>query len=178
MYSIRAVLLALAILASAPLVGGSQNFAKLGDKAFKNQNYQQALAFYEQALQEHPNDPRVQLALGKVYYHLQEYDQAEKLLRAVHSQNPKDGTATLYLGMIAENKKDYGDAAEMYRKYLATAGKSKLTPQIQGRLLFVQNELMRAQVAEAIKNEKALASETLPRPYRRCTAVHYSQQSK
>jgi tetratricopeptide (TPR) repeat protein len=148
------------ILMLAVTSGCSQSFLRQGDEALKKQSYQQALAYYEQALREHPDDPKVQRALGQVYYHLQDYAQAEKLLKAAQALIPNDGAVALYLGMIAETKKDFAGAAELYGKFLAANGKSPLAPQIKGRLLYVQNEQMRNEVAEAVKNEKSLASQT------------------
>ncbi len=156
----RASGLTLALLILAVIVGCSQSFVRQGDQALKSRSYQQALAYYEQALRERPDDPHVQRALGQVYYHLQDYDQAEKLLKAAQARIPKDGTIILYLGMIAETKKDYAGAAELYGKFLADNSKSPMVPEIKGRLLYVQDEQMRKQVAEAVKNEKSLASQT------------------
>jgi tetratricopeptide (TPR) repeat protein len=156
----RASSLMLALLVLAVIAGCSQSFVRQGDQALKSQSYQQALAYYEQALREHPDNPHVQHALGQVYYHLQNYDQAERLLQAAQVRIPKDGTITLYLGMIAETKKDYAGAAELYSKYLALNSKSPMAPDIKGRLLYVQNEQMRKQVDDAVKNEKSLSSQT------------------
>jgi len=152
--------LTLALLLLMAIVGCSQSFLRQGDEALKKQSYQQALAYYEQALRERPGDPHVQSALGQVYYCLQDYDQAEKLLKGAQSRIPKDGTITLYLGMIAETKNDFAGASESYAKFLTANSKSPMALQIKGRLLYVQNEQMRKQVAEAVKNEKSLASQT------------------
>lgn len=157
---IRASSLTLALLLLTSIMGCSQSFLRQGDEALKKQSYPQALAYYEQALSERPGDPRVQRALGQVHYYLRDYDQAEKLLKAAETLIPKDGVITLYLGMIAETKSDFAGAAEFYAKFLATNGKSPLAPQIKGRLLYAQNEQMRNQVAEAVKDEKSLASQT------------------
>jgi tetratricopeptide (TPR) repeat protein len=156
----RASRLMLALLILAVIAGCSQSFVRQGDQALKSQSYQQALAYYEQALRERPDDPYVQCALGQVYYHLQDYGQAEKLLKAALARGSKDGTITLYLGMIAETKTDYAGATEMYSKFLAANSKSPMVPEIKGRLQYVQNEQMRKQVDEAVKNEKSLASQT------------------
>jgi tetratricopeptide (TPR) repeat protein len=156
----RASGLTLALLILTVIAGCSQSFVRQGDQALKGHSYQQALAYYEQALRERPDDPHVQRALGQVYYHLQDYDQAEKLLKAAQARIPKDGTIILYLGLIAETKKDYAGAAELYGKFLAANSKSLMAPQIKGRLLYVQNEQMRKRVDEAVKNEKSLASQT------------------
>ena len=128
----------------------------------KNANYQQALAYYEQALKEHPDDPLVQRDLGQVHFHLKEYDQAGKLLNAAASKLPKDGTTMVYLGMLAEAQDNFAGATQMYQKFLATNGSSKMAPQIRGRLLYVQDEKLRQQVADDIKKEKELAKETPP----------------
>jgi tetratricopeptide (TPR) repeat protein len=152
--------LMLALLIMAVIAGCSQSFLRQGDQALKNQSYQQALAYYEQALRERPDDAHVQRALGQAYYYLKEYDQAEKLLKAAQARTPGDGTVTLYLGMIAETKNDYAGATELYGKFLAANSKSPMAPDIKGRLLYVQNEQMRKQVEEAVKNEKSLASQT------------------
>ncbi|MCX6832474.1 MAG: tetratricopeptide repeat protein [candidate division Zixibacteria bacterium] len=156
----RASTLTLAVVLLTAIVGCSQSFLRQGDEALKKQSYQQALVYYEQALHERPGDPQVQRALGQVYYYLRDYDQAEKLLKAAQARIPKDGAITLYLGMIAETKNDFAGAAEFYAKFLAANSKSPLAPQIKGRLLYVQNEQMRKQVAEAVKNETSLASQT------------------
>lgn len=156
----RASSLALALLLFTAIVGCSQSFLRQGDEALKRQSYKQALTYYEQALREHPEDPKVQSSLGRAYYHLQDYDQAAKLLKAAQGRTPNDGAIALYLGMIAETKKDFAGAAESYAKFLAIDGNSPLAPQIKGRLLYTQNEQMRKQVDEAVKNENSLASQT------------------
>lgn len=156
----RASSLTLALLLMlAVITGCSQSFLRQGDEAFKKQSYQQALAYYEQALHERPGDPRVQAALGQVHYYLRDYDQAEKLLKTAQTLIPRDGAITLYLGMIAETKNDFAGAAELYAKFLAANSKSSIAPQIRGRLLYVRNEQMRKQVTEAVKNERSLASQ-------------------
>jgi tetratricopeptide (TPR) repeat protein len=143
------------------LIGCSQGFISQGDQALKNQNYQQASAYYEQALRQHPDNPHVQHALGQVHFHLGEYDRAEELLKAAQTKIPKDGTVVLYLGLIAEHRNDYADAAALYAKYLAENKKSPLESQIKGRLLYVKDNQLRQQVADAIKNEKEQAADTL-----------------
>lgn len=143
------------------IVGGcGQSTLRQGDEALQNSSYQQALAYYEQALQDKPNDPLALRALGRVYYHLKDYEQADKFLKEARSRLPKDGTTILYLGMLAEARSDFAGATEMYQKFLATNAKSKMAPQIKGRLLYVQNEKLRKQVAEEIKAENSLAKET------------------
>jgi tetratricopeptide (TPR) repeat protein len=157
----RAIRLTLALLIVTVVAGCSQGFMRQGDQALKSQSYEQALTYYEQALREHPGDPQVQRALGRVYYHLQNYDQAEKLLRTAEASAPNDGAIALYLGMIAETKNDYAGAAKLYGKFLASNHKSPMASDIKGRLLYVQNEQVRKQVADAVKNENSLANQTL-----------------
>jgi tetratricopeptide (TPR) repeat protein len=144
------------------IAGCSQSYLQQGDQALQNTHYQQALAYFEQALSERPNDPIAQRELGRVYYHLQDYEQAEKFLKAAQSRIPKDGTTILYLGLLAEAKLDFAAATEMYQKFLATNARSKSAPQIRGRLLYVQNEKLRQQVAEEIKTESSLSDEAPP----------------
>ncbi len=155
----RASSVVFVLLIIAALVSCSQSFVGQGDHALKSQSYQQALAYYEQALQQHPADPYVLRRLGQTYYHLQDYDKAGELLTAAQTRIPKDGTVTLYLGMIAETKGDYAGAAELYGKFLAANGKSPMASQIKGRLAYVQNEDMRRRVADAVKNETSLAGQ-------------------
>jgi tetratricopeptide (TPR) repeat protein len=153
----------LAVALTAVFVAGcTPSYVTQGNRALKMQNYQQAEAYFEQALKQRPDDPHLQHALGQVYFHLGDYDQAEKLLKAAQTRAPMDGTIILYLGMIAENRKDYAGAAALYNQYLAENGKSNLAPTIRGRLMYVQNERMREQVAMAIKSEKSLATQSVP----------------
>ncbi len=156
----KTVALVLTGLALILTVSCSQSYVAQGNQALKHQNYQQALAYFEQALQQRPNDPQVQRSMGQIYFHQGDYDQSEKLLKGAQTKIPHDGTVILYLGMIAENKKDYKTAADLYGKYLAANKNSSMAPQIRGRLLYVQNEQMRHDVDDAIKSEKSLATET------------------
>lgn len=161
MNSSRNACLLFTIALTLTIVGGcAQSVIRLGDQALQGQRYQQALAYYEQALREHPDDPRIHRALGQIHFHLGEYARAEELLKAAQTKIPDDGTVVLYLGLIAEQKGDFSGAAEMYARYLETDKKSPLSSQIRGRLTYVKNEQLRAQVAEAIRSEATQSTDT------------------
>ncbi len=163
MNRLKAVL-SLSVVAALLIVAGcSQSALRQGERALDSQNYQLAIDHLRVALQNKPNDARVQRALGRAYYHQNDIPQAEKLLSAAQQSLPNDPTVTLYLGMIAESRGDFAAAEKSYRNFLDKNGKSKAAPSIRGRLLYVQSEALRLQVADAVKRETEIAA-TAPAP--------------
>lgn len=140
--------------------GCSQSALRQGERALDAQNYQLAREHLQLALQNQPNDARILRALGRVHYHQGDLAQAEKYLAAAEQSLPNDGTIALYRGMISESRGDFAAAEKNYRRFLDQNKKSKAAPAIRGRLLYVQNEALRLQVAEAVKQEAAIGEQT------------------
>ncbi len=158
---IKSTAVVVALLLLPFLFGGcSQSHLQQGEQALAKQNYQQALDYLKIALQEKPGDARIMSALGRAYYHQGNTAEADKLITAAHQARPNDPVATLYRGMIAESNNDFASAEKFYRFYLENNRNTKATEPIRGRLLFVQNENLRRQVADAVKQEKQIGAET------------------
>ena len=159
MISCKAPVAALMIFALLLAAGCSQSRLSQGERALDDKNYQMAIDHLESALKEKPTDARVMRALGKAYYHKADYAKAETFLFEAQKSLPKDGSIALYRGMVAENRNDFAAAEKFYRNYLAIDGKSKSADAVRGRLLFVQNENLRLQVAQAVKQEDEISKE-------------------
>ncbi|MGB5105216.1 MAG: tetratricopeptide repeat protein [Candidatus Zixiibacteriota bacterium] len=160
MISCKALIAAVAISVLFLAAGCSQSNLSQGERALNDRNYQLAIDHLEKALKEKPTDAKVMSTLGRAYYHKGDIENAEKLLVQAQKGLPSDGTTALYLGMVAENKMDFASAEKQYRGYLARDGKSKSAEAIKGRLLYVQNENLRRQAAEAVKQEAAISKES------------------
>ena len=160
MISCKALFAALVISALFLAAGCSQSSLSQGERALDAKNYQLAIDHLEKALKERPTDARVMRSLGRAYYHKGDMVKAETYLVEAQKGLPNDGTTALYLGMVAESKKDFASAEKQYRSYLSRDGKSKTSEAIKGRLLYVQNENLRAQAEEAVKQEAAIGKET------------------
>ncbi len=159
MISCKALVAALVIFALFLAAGCSQSSLSQGDRALEERNYQLAIDHLETALKEKPTDSKTMRSLGRAYYHKGDFAKAETFLIEAQKGLPNDGTIALYLGMIAENKGDFAGAEKNYRSYLAKDSKSKSAEAIRGRLLFVQNENLRLQVSQAVKQEDAISKE-------------------
>ena len=159
MISCKALVAALVIFALFLAAGCSQSSLSQGERALEMGNYQLAIDHLESALKEKPTDAKVMRSLGQAYYHKGDFAKSETYLVEAQKGLPNDGIVSLYQGMIAENKGDFAGAEKFYRSYLAKNGKSKAADAIRGRLLFVQNENLRLQVANAVKQEDAISKE-------------------
>jgi tetratricopeptide (TPR) repeat protein len=157
--SCKALVAVLAVSALLLIAGCAQSSLSQGEKALGAGNYQLAIDHLETALKQNPTDARVMRSLGRAYYHKGEYAKSETFLGEAQKSLPNDGIVVLYLGMLAENKKDFATAEKHYRSFLASNGKSSSAEAIKGRLLYVQNENLRQQVAEAVKQEDAISKE-------------------
>ncbi len=160
MVSCRALVAVLVVFALFLAGGCSQSKLSQGHRALEAKNYQLAIDYLESALKEKPTDAKVMTELGRAYYHKGDIAKAETFLIEAQKSNSKDATNALYLGMVAENKNDYAAAEKHYRSFLAQNGNSKAAEPIKGRLLYVQNENLRRQVADAVKQEDAISKET------------------
>jgi tetratricopeptide (TPR) repeat protein len=157
--SCKALAAALVVSTLLLITGCSQGNLSQGENALEAGNYQLAIDHLETALRDKPTDAHIMRSLGRAYYHKGEYAKAEKMLVEAQKSLPSDGIVVLYLGMLAETKKDFASAEKYYRTFLASHGKSSSAEAVKGRLLYVQNENLRQQVAEAVKQEDAISKE-------------------
>jgi len=140
--------------------GCSQNLVRHGNGAVDQGNYHQAKTYFELALEKNPNDFAAHRGLGQVFYNLDDFARAIHHLDLARRIRPKDGLAILYLGLAKEAQKDFPGARAIYENYLEIYPKSKIAPQIRGRLLYVHNEKVRQQAEQAVRFESALISDT------------------
>jgi tetratricopeptide (TPR) repeat protein len=151
------------LIALLLLAGCSQSYLSQGRNALDDGHYDAAAQYLKQALQEDPNNPQVLKALGRLQYHQGEIAEAKKNLMMAQKTLPDDPQIDLYLGFCAESDGDYASAADSYQRFLAAKPNSRIAGNVRGRLLFVKNESLRKQVAQAVKTETSLSKKE-PQP--------------
>ncbi len=156
MRSILSLALITSALAALLLAGCSQSNLSQGRKALDDGRYDAAETYLKSALQENPNDPRVLKALGRLQYHQGSIAEAKQNLTIAQRSLPADPQLNLYLGFCSEAQGDFATAANAYEQFLERNPKSRVADNVRGRLLYVKNERLRKQVAEAVKAEATL----------------------
>lgn len=107
------VSLALALLAGC----GAPNPKVSGNFSMTIKDYQQAVEFYEKALQDDPDSVLLLTKLGRAYYNLGEYDKAEKNFKGAVEVQSDYPNATFYLGLCAIMKGDREAAFEIFDNF-------------------------------------------------------------
>jgi tetratricopeptide (TPR) repeat protein len=163
MKNLSSIAPAVLVILLLSLIGCSQSFLTQGRKALDEGRYESASNYLELALQEDPNNPNVLKALGRLQYHQGNIPEARQNLAAAQTILTDDPQIALYLGFCAEADGDYAAAATGYERFLETSPKSRVADQVRGRLMYVKNESLREQVAQAVKTESSLTTEE-PQP--------------
>ena len=90
-----------------------------GQISFEQRDWQSALRYFQQALQEEPKNISPQLWVIQTFIAQGKEQEALPILTQLEKEYPDHEKVALYYGMIAERKKDWVVAEEMYRKSLA-----------------------------------------------------------
>lgn len=105
-----------------------------GFAALSANDFSQALALFERALQADATSARAQLGLGEAYYYLANYRAAIPPLRLALQLNPALDEAHAYLGFAYDDTQDTVRARAEYEEYLRVApADSPLRSQVQER---------------------------------------------
>ncbi|MBN2102439.1 hypothetical protein JW835_00190 [bacterium] len=135
------------------IMGCAASHYSLGKKHLNNEAYAQALAEFELAKQENPNDPKVFREMGIAYYQQLDFKNAIQHLLQAFLQDSADGRTLFYLGTAFEITKQPDMAMDIYSRYVDVSPTSGIRSSIEGRL----EKLMRQKTEDAVK--KALADE-------------------
>lgn len=91
---------------------------QLGLQAQQNQNYEQALTFYNQVLEGHPNYEQALNNKGLIYLLNKDYSQAQSNFEQVLAIDPTHGESLFNLGTLYQQQSDFHQAIEYYQQVL------------------------------------------------------------
>ena len=115
--------------------------------------FDEALALYKALLDEDPEDPQLNYAVGSVFYLQVAFDKAEKYLKESIRLNPEQLLLPFYLAMSAQKQGHADEAMRMFREILETHPDHAPSYEGLGRSLFKQRqyEEARTQFEKAIE---------------------------
>ncbi len=116
----------LMLLACVPLQAGVGTQLREAGKLYANEQYGQALASYEKALQNDPKNMQAAFGAGAASYRLKEYQQAQKAFENVAHEEGKLGQDALFnLGNTYYRAGQQDPAIEAYRQAILKNPKDK-----------------------------------------------------
>jgi len=143
-------------------LGCAASHYSLGKKHLEAEEYDQALAEFELAEAEKPDQPKVLRETGITYYRKLDFKNAIQHLLQAFLLDSTDGRTLFYLGTAFEITKKYDMALDIYSRYVDVSAASGIRSSIQGRL----EKLIRLRMEEAAKRalaeEDQLDIETIP----------------
>ncbi|MFH2056048.1 MAG: tetratricopeptide repeat protein [bacterium] len=148
--------LVLTVLVSFLLFAGcSPSYVSRGNQALEQRNSESAREYFRKALALDPENLRARRGLGLACYYLGDYDEAEAHLERVQKSVPDDALCALFLGLTAERRGDLTNAERRYRAYSLYGRDDEISRKIEGRLLYLKNDLLRQQAKEAVEFERS-----------------------
>lgn len=115
--SMRYFGLIIVLLFSYPVQAGVGGQLRQAGKLYANEQYGQALATYEQALQKDPKNAQATFGAGAAAYHLKEYQQAQEAFENVsHENSPLGHDALFNLGNTYYRAGQKEQAISAYRQ--------------------------------------------------------------
>lgn len=121
------------IVESRPLGVGELN--SLGLKAYRQKDYQQALAYFRKAVDINPSAIQPLNNMGFMYYKFQNYDEAEFWIKRVLEINPQRLVAYLNLADIYLALDRVEDAIENYEMYLSIGKESEFKEELRVKVV-------------------------------------------
>lgn len=117
----------LALLCSTlPLYAGVQGDLRTGGKLYQQKKYGQALATYNQILQQHPTQQEAALGAGTAAYYLKDYQTAQSAFQqAAQQDTPRQTDALFNLGNAYYRAKNTDQAQQAYRQAILKNPKDK-----------------------------------------------------
>jgi tetratricopeptide (TPR) repeat protein len=110
-------------------------------------HYGEAVELSQKALQQYPNDKRLELALGTAQFKLGKIDEAEPHLKAALGQGAADGEVHYTLGLIAKQRGDALAATAQLESALALDPKRPDVLSSLAQLYLQANEVQKARKA-------------------------------
>ncbi len=134
------------------------DFVSQGDKALNENRLNAALSSYQKALEESPDNEKVNRKLGKAYFRLKDYKNAEENFNKYLEKNPDDVDCLIELGETKQQQGLYKKAAENFEKAYELdktndlAKRSLMSAQNYNLGLYAPEKAFREKVEYAKKN--------------------------
>ncbi len=100
-----------------------------GNFSMTFKNYEQAIEYYEKALQDDPDSVTLLTNLGRAYYNLGEYDKAEENFKGATEVEEGYPSAVFYLGLCAIAKDDRKAGFDILKEF-RYVGKPEVTKSV------------------------------------------------
>lgn len=142
--SIKAFIWILPVLFLSSALADGRDSYREGMESFKNQQYQQALVYFQEAERAGFEGPTLAYNLGATHYRLGNYDSAARHFRRLQGDPEWGALAEYNLGMIAERQNNPRAAERHYREALAQADSPKMETMAGRRLQGLAGEKPRA----------------------------------
>ncbi|MDA8339631.1 MAG: tetratricopeptide repeat protein [Nitrospiraceae bacterium] len=147
-------LLSVFFLISPCVLFAGEDFFEKGISEFKAENYEEALAFFERAYKEKPNDPRITSYLGLTHREMQNYPEAVKFFKETLSLDPKAAEVKLLLSDVLLGVFNYEEALSVIEAAINEGVRPAQSQFLKGQILL---KLKRnAEAIEAFKKAKEL----------------------
>ncbi|MBN1780955.1 hypothetical protein JW948_07525 [bacterium] len=128
----------------------------LGKQYLEAEEYESAMAEFELARQNDPDDPELLRDIGIVHYSQLDFDKATNYLLQAFLQDSTDGRTLFYLGTAFEITKKYDMARDIYRRYIDVDPGADIRSCIEGRLEKLIRLEMQESARTALLNESGL----------------------
>ncbi|HEX9934088.1 MAG TPA: tetratricopeptide repeat protein [bacterium] len=136
----------------------STSYLSIGRRHLEKEEYDLAIAAFQAAQEEDPENAQIQRELGIAHYQKAEFDKAIPFLLQAFLADTTDGRTLFYLGTAFEITNDLKHAFDIYRRYVEVSPAQGIRKSIEARL----TGLIRKQMAEEAKAVLAKESSLNP----------------
>ncbi|THB80887.1 MAG: tetratricopeptide repeat protein [Desulfobacteraceae bacterium] len=141
------VVVIIIILSALPGCREDQNvsFEEKGNREFDRQSYARAVNFWQQAIEESPDNARLYTKAGRAFLKLSRIDEAEKFLNHSIRLNPQNAVLQKDLIRICLIRGDHARALEKMKQYASSFEKDGDYFILQGDFYMISGELDKAE---------------------------------
>ena len=129
-----------------------------GEKALRQGKYKEAIAAFQRAVRENPQNIEALRNLEIAYFKNKNYKMAIPILESVHKRAPKDGVTLFYLGTSFEKSGQLKQAIQTYRQFTQLSRFSKMRKTVEAQLRLLMRKEIWQEVRQAVANEKSIGT--------------------
>ena len=141
-------------LISPCVLFAGEDFFEKGIAEFKAENYEEALAFFERAYKENPNDSRITSYLGLAHREMQNYPEAVKFFKETLKLNPKAAEVKYLLADVLFGMANYEEALSIIDSAIKEGIRPAQSQYLRGLILLKLKK--NTEAVEAFKKAKEL----------------------
>ena len=147
-------LLSVFFLISPCVLFAGEDFFEKGIAEFKAENYEEALAFFERAYKEKPNDPRITSYLGLTHREMQNFSEAVRFFKETLKLDPKAAEVKFLLADVLYSMGSYEEALNIIEAAINEGIRPAQSHYLKGLILLKLKKNDKA--IEAFKKAKEL----------------------